>query len=71
MAELRAGNPDAAGRLVELFYPELRRLATVRMRGEGTRHTWPTWHEVFPIRVSAPRHFGSGPRTFQNWYGIF
>jgi RNA polymerase sigma factor (TIGR02999 family) len=40
MSELRAGNPDAAGRLVELYYPQLRRLAAVRMRGEDSQHTW-------------------------------
>src|SRR5262245_29665460 len=40
MAELRSGSPSAAGRLIELFYPELRRLAVARMRGEGFAHTW-------------------------------
>ena len=40
MAELREGNPEAAGKLVELFYPELRRLASARMLGERANHTW-------------------------------
>jgi RNA polymerase sigma factor (TIGR02999 family) len=40
MAEFRGGNPEAAGKLVELFYPELRRLASARMRGERSNHTW-------------------------------
>ena len=40
MAELRAGNSDAAGKLVELFYPELKRLARARMAGERAGHTW-------------------------------
>jgi RNA polymerase sigma factor (sigma-70 family) len=40
MAELRGGSPDAAGKLVELFYPELRRLAAARMLGERVNHTW-------------------------------
>lgn len=40
MAELRGGSPEAAGKLVELFYPELRRLATARMLGERSNHTW-------------------------------
>ena len=40
MAELRGGSPEAAGKLVELFYPELRRLASVRMLGERSNHTW-------------------------------
>src|SRR6266566_10106572 len=40
MAELRQGSPEAAGKLVELFYPELRRLASARMLGERANHTW-------------------------------
>src|SRR5438132_5380198 len=40
MAELRGGSPEAAGKLIELFYPELRRLAAVRMLGERANHTW-------------------------------
>src|SRR5258708_37153620 len=39
MAELRGGNPEAAGRLVEFFYPELRRLVSARMLGELSNHT--------------------------------
>jgi RNA polymerase sigma factor (TIGR02999 family) len=40
MAGLRRGEPDAAGRLVELFYPELRKLAVARMKRERGDHTW-------------------------------
>jgi RNA polymerase sigma factor (TIGR02999 family) len=40
MAEFRRGSPEAAGQLVELFYPELRRLASARMLGERLNHTW-------------------------------
>src|SRR5579872_7423138 len=40
MAELRGGSPEAAGKLVELFYPELRRLASSRMQRESPDHTW-------------------------------
>ncbi len=50
MAELRGGSPEAAGKLVELFYPELRRLASGRMLGERLNHTWqPTVlvHELY------------------------
>jgi RNA polymerase sigma factor (TIGR02999 family) len=50
MAELRSGSPGAAGKLVERFYPELRRLAASRMRGEEANHTWqPTVlvHELY------------------------
>jgi len=37
---LRSGNKEAAGQLVAAFYPELRRMAARRMRGERTPHTW-------------------------------
>ena len=50
MSEFRQGSPEAAGKLVELFYPELRRLASSRMLGERTNHTWqPTIlvHELY------------------------
>jgi RNA polymerase sigma-70 factor (ECF subfamily) len=50
MAEFRGGSPDAAGKLVDLFYPELRRLASTRMFGERANHTWqPTVlvHELY------------------------
>jgi len=39
MASFRNGDHDAAGRLVELFYPELRRIAAARMRAERPDHT--------------------------------
>ena len=50
MAEFRGGSPEAAGKLVDLFYPELRRLASTRMFGERANHTWqPTVlvHELY------------------------
>lgn len=50
MAEFRAGNTQAASQLVDLFYPELRRIASARMLSERTNHTWqPTVlvHELF------------------------
>jgi RNA polymerase sigma factor (TIGR02999 family) len=40
MAKFRHGDREAAGELVELCYPELRRLAAARMRTERTEHTW-------------------------------
>jgi RNA polymerase sigma factor (TIGR02999 family) len=39
MARFRDGDHEAAGRLVELFYPELRRIAAARMRSERRDHT--------------------------------
>ncbi len=40
MDRLRNGSKEAAGQLVALFYPELRRLARSHMRGERAEHTW-------------------------------
>lgn len=40
MAQFRGGSSAAAGKLVEMFYPELRRLAVSRMRREASNHTW-------------------------------
>lgn len=40
MGELRVGSENAAARLVELFHPELRRIAAAQMRGERINHTW-------------------------------
>src|SRR5437867_3979863 len=40
MAAFRRGDKASAGKLVELLYPELRRLALVRMRSERPEHTW-------------------------------
>jgi RNA polymerase sigma factor (TIGR02999 family) len=39
MSSFRAGDHEAAGRLIELFYPELRRIAAARMRAERPDHT--------------------------------
>jgi RNA polymerase sigma factor (TIGR02999 family) len=40
MDRLRQGSNQAAGELVSIFYPELRRLARAQMRGERREHTW-------------------------------
>ena len=40
MADFRKGDKAAANRLVELLYPELRKLAAAKMRGERTEHSW-------------------------------
>ncbi len=40
MARLRAGDREAADRLFVLFYPELKRLAAVKMNAEGSEHSW-------------------------------
>ena len=40
MADFRKGDTAAANRLVELLYPELRKLAAAKMKGERSAHTW-------------------------------
>ena len=40
MADFRKGDHAAASELIELLYPELRRLAAAKMRGERSEHTW-------------------------------
>ena len=40
MKRFRTGDKQAAGELVSLFYPELRRLAAARMKSENANHTW-------------------------------
>src|ERR1700761_8779709 len=40
MASFRAGESDAGAKLVELFYPELKRLAASRLRRERQGHSW-------------------------------
>ena len=65
MASFRNGDHEAAGRLVELFYPELRRIAAARMRSERPNHTLqPTAvvHQLYLelVKVKALRPAGSG-----------
>ena len=40
MQKFREGDPEAVERLVELCYPELRRMAASRMKRERMEHTW-------------------------------
>jgi RNA polymerase sigma factor (TIGR02999 family) len=40
MKDFRKGHSDSAGKLVELLYPQLRRLAANHMRREDAAHTW-------------------------------
>ena len=40
MAQVRDGDRAAADKLMEQLYPELRRLAASKMRGERGDHTW-------------------------------
>jgi RNA polymerase sigma factor (TIGR02999 family) len=40
MAAFRAGDSAAGARLIELFYPELKRLAARHLMGERKEHSW-------------------------------
>lgn len=40
MKAFRNGDKEAVGQLVAVFYPELRRIASRRMRSERSPHTW-------------------------------
>src|SRR5215831_4263780 len=65
MASFRNGDHEAAGRLVELFYPELRRIAAARMRAEPPGHTLqPTAlvHQLYLelVKIKALRPASSG-----------
>jgi RNA polymerase sigma factor (TIGR02999 family) len=65
MERFRSGDHEAAGRLVELFYPELRRIAAARMRAERPGHTLqPTAvvHQLYLelVKVKALRPATSG-----------
>jgi RNA polymerase sigma factor (TIGR02999 family) len=42
MRRFRNGDRHAAGDLVEMFYPQLRRIASLRMGKETPGHTWQT-----------------------------
>ncbi len=73
MAEFRRGNPEAAGKLVDLFYPELRRLASSRMSGERGNHTWqPTVlvHELY-LELTRIKALPADPAADQNERNAF
>jgi len=40
IAQFRLGNRQAADQLVEILYPELRRIAAAKMKRERDEHTW-------------------------------
>ena len=65
LADFRRGDKAAADRLVELLYPELRKLAAARMRGERAEHTWqPTLlvNELYLALVKV-KALGNGSRA--------
>jgi RNA polymerase sigma factor (TIGR02999 family) len=40
MAAFRQGNSAAGARLIDIFYPELKRMAASKLRGERQGHSW-------------------------------
>ncbi len=40
MAAFREGDSQAGARLIEIFYPELKRMAAAKLRGERAGHSW-------------------------------
>src|SRR5215831_461106 len=63
MAQFRKGDKAAARQLVELLYPELRRIAAAKMKGERREHTWqPTVlvNELYLALVKMKALGGSG-----------
>jgi RNA polymerase sigma factor (TIGR02999 family) len=68
MADFRKGDKAAANQLVELLYPELRRLAAAKMKNERTGHTWqPTLlvNELYLALVKIKALGGSGLESDQ------
>ena len=63
MTEFRKGNKAAADQLVELFYPELRRLAAAKMRGERREHTWQPTLLVNELYLALYRSAGGAGET--------
>jgi RNA polymerase sigma factor (TIGR02999 family) len=67
MSEFRAGDSQAAGQLIEMLYPELKRMAESQMRQEWRENSWqPTllvnvlYLEVMKIRGLPGREGGAG-----------
>jgi RNA polymerase sigma factor (TIGR02999 family) len=70
MNRLRQGDQGAGRELVDLFYPELRRLAAAQMNDERSAHTWqPTAlvHELYLELIKTkrlnPRDYGDNERA--------
>lgn len=75
MDRLRGGSKEAAGQLVSLFYPELRRLARAQMRGERPGHSWqPTLlvNQLYLelVKIKALREGSPGQDDRQAFFGL-
>jgi RNA polymerase sigma factor (TIGR02999 family) len=76
MAAFRRGDKRAAARLVEILYPELKRLAAARMRSERADHTWqPTvlvnelYMELIKVKALGPAE-GEGGKEQAAFLGL-
>ena len=63
MAAFRSGDVDAARRLMELLYPELRRIAAAQMKGERKDHTLQATALVNELYLELTRIRGLRPGT--------
>jgi RNA polymerase sigma-70 factor (ECF subfamily) len=63
LAELRTGKKEAESRLIEVVYPELRRIAMRYMRGERAGHSL---QATALVNEAYLRLLGEGDRNFQN-----
>ncbi len=63
LAELRTGKREAESRLIEVVYPELRRIAMRYMRGERAGHSL---QATALVNEAYLRLLAEGDRTFQN-----
>jgi RNA polymerase sigma-70 factor, ECF subfamily len=63
LAELRTGKREAESRLIEVVYPELRRIAMRYMRGERPGHSL---QATALVNEAYLRLLAEGDRTFQN-----
>lgn len=64
MGSLRRGNQDAARQLADIFYPELRRLAAVKMKQERAAHTWQPTVLVNELYLELVKLRGLGDRDY-------
>lgn len=64
MDGLRHGDQGAGRELVDLFYPELRRLAAAQMKDERSAHTWQPTALVHELYLELIKTKGLNPRDY-------
>ena len=77
MSLFRSGDKGAADELIEIFYPELRKLAEARMRNEPDGHSWqPTllvnelYLELIKIKALPPPESELGANGKAAFFGL-